>query len=402
MLMLKRGLTLPLTTLYGLGTTIGAGIFALIGKVAGHAGLFAPVSFLVAAALAGFTALAFAELSARYPHSAGEAVYVEAGLRSPSLALLTGLFVIAAGCVSAAAILNGAAGYINELAIVPRGLMILAIALVLGLLAAWGIRESVIAASVLTLVEIGGVVLVIAVAWPDAADIAQRLAAVPSLDSNACNGIFFGALLAFYAFIGFEDMVNVAEEVKAVERTLPRAIILTLLITTVLYLTLASVSVLAVSPVELAASEAPMALIFARGSGWSPLIIVVISLLALLNGALIQIIMASRVLYGLSTRQWLHPALAKVHPRTQTPLVATGMITAVILALALWFPLEPLAQATSVITLTIFAVVNLALWQIKRRAPSVAGIIAFPKWVPMIGFGVSVAFIVAAAVQLAR
>src|SRR5690606_38628577 len=118
---LKRGLSLPLATLYGLGTTIGAGVFALIGKVAGHAGLFAPISFLVAAALAAFTAFSFAELCARYPYSAGEAVYVEVGLRSPTLALIIGLLVIAAGCASAAAIVNGAAGYVRELIPVPRG-----------------------------------------------------------------------------------------------------------------------------------------------------------------------------------------------------------------------------------------------------------------------------------------
>lgn len=399
---LRRGLTLPLATLYGLGTTIGAGIFALIGKVAGHAGLFAPVSFLVAAVLAVFTALSFAELCARYPHSAGEAVYVEAGLRSPTLALFTGLFVIAAGCVSAAAILNGAAGYIKELVPVPRGLAIVVLALSLGLLAAWGIRESVMAASLFTVIEIAGLVLVIVVAVPTASDLPQRLwATVPPLELGAWHGIFLGSLLAFYAFIGFEDMVNVAEEVKAVRRTLPLAIVLTLLITTVLYLALASVSVLAVPPTELAASEAPMALIFAHSTGASPVVISIISLFALLNGALIQIIMASRVLYGLSTQRWLHPGLATLHPRTQTPLVTTALSTAVVLVLALWFPIEPLAQATSLVMLTVFAIVNLALWRLKRRESAPAGVIVFPSWVPAVGFVVSAGFVVVAALQLA-
>jgi amino acid transporter len=392
---LRRGLSLPLATLYGLGTTIGAGIFALIGKVAGHAGFFAPVSFVVAALLATFTALSFAELCARYPHSAGEAVYVEAGLRSPTLALFTGLFVVAAGCVSAAAILNGAAGYIGELATVPRAMAIVILALSLGLLAAWGIRESVMAASLFTVVEIGGLLVVIAVAAPGLSELPQHLGAiVPPFDIRAWHGILLGSLLAFYAFIGFEDMVNVAEEVKTVRRTLPLAIVLTLVITTVLYLALAAVSVMAVPPQELAASDAPMALIFARSAGASPVAISVISLFALLNGALIQIIMASRVLYGLSTQRWLHPGLARIHPRTQTPLVATALSTAVVLVLALWFPIEPLAQAASLVMLTVFAIVNLALWRMKRRAPTPIGIMVVPRWIPFVGFLISAGFVV--------
>lgn len=401
--LLKRDLSLLMVTLYGLGTTIGAGIFALIGKVVGRAGAFAPVSFLLAAGLATFSALSFAELCARYPHSAGEAVYVEAGLGSRGLALVTGLFVIAAGCVSSAAILNGASGYINELVPMPRLLAIPALALALGLLAAWGIRESVIAAGLFTLIEIGGLGLVIVGAAPAAGELTEHLlATVPPFSLEAWQGIFFGSLLAFYAFLGFEDMVNVAEEVKAAPRTLPVAIILTLVITTLLYLALAIVSVHAVPPAELIASEAPMALVFARGTGASPLAISLISLVALLNGALIQIIMASRVLYGLAARGWLHPVLARVHPRSQTPLAATVLAASAVLVLALGFPIEPLAGTASLLILAVFAAVNLALWRLKRRDPRTVGVIAFPAWVPLAGFVVSAGFVILALVQLAR
>ena len=147
---LRRTLSLPLLTLYGLGTTIGAGIFALIGKVAGNAGLFAPLSFLVASLLAAFSALSFAELSARFPRAAGEAVYVREGLRSHRLALAVGLLVAVSGTVSAAAIVNGAVGYVHEFVGLPGVVIIIGIVLALGLAAAWGIRESVTLASLLT------------------------------------------------------------------------------------------------------------------------------------------------------------------------------------------------------------------------------------------------------------
>ena len=140
--MIRRGLL----TLYGLGTTIGAGVYVLIGKVAGQAGLFAPLSFLIAAGLAGFTAFSFAELSSRLPRSAGEAVYVREGLRLPRLSLAVGLLVVLAGTVSSAAVIVGAAGYMQLYLPAPQTAIVVAMALGLGLLAAWGINQSVGAA----------------------------------------------------------------------------------------------------------------------------------------------------------------------------------------------------------------------------------------------------------------
>lgn len=391
---LKRSLSLPLITLYGLGTTIGAGIFALVGKVAGRADLLAPVSFLVAAGLAAFTALSFAELSSRLPRSAAEAVYVRAGFRSRRLSVAVGLFVTLAGIVSAAAIVNGAVGYVHEFLPLARATVIVALVLGLGLVAAWGITESVSTAALFTAVEIAGLALVVWAGHEGWATLPERAGAlVPPLDGAAWGGILAGAILAFYAFLGFEDMVNVAEEVKEVSRTLPAAIILTLVITTALYVTVAVTAVLAVPPDELALSGAPLALIYQRGTGGSAAVISLISIFALLNGALIQVIMSSRVLYGLSSRGDVPAVLGRVNPVTRTPLVATALSTALILALALWLPIEPLAEATSVIMLFVFALVNLALVLIKRYEPRPPGVWVFPAWVPVAGFLVSSAFL---------
>jgi amino acid transporter len=384
---LKRSLSLPLITLYGVGTTIGAGIFVLVGKVAGAALIYAPVSFLLAAVLAGFSAFAFAELSARYPQSAGEAVYVYEGLGSRRLALAVGLLVVLAGIVSCATIANGFVGYVQLFLGLPDAIVLVAVVLVLGLIAAWGIAESVILAAVLTLLEIGALILVIWAGRDSLAELPARLPElIPPLAGGAWLGIVSGAVLAFYAFIGFEDMVNVAEEVKDVRRTLPRAIILTLVVTTLLYLALAVVAVLVLPVQELAASEAPVALIYERASGSSAAVVSLIAIVAVLNGALVQVIMAARVLYGLSARAWLPEAFARINPATRTPLVATALVTALILVFALALPLVTLARTTSFVTLVIFAAINLALWRIKGRAPAPPGIGVYPRWVCLCGF----------------
>ena len=208
---------------------------------------------------------------------------------------------------------------------------------------------------------------------------------IPPFETAAWGNIFIGAFLAFYAFIGFEDMVNVAEEVKDAPRLLPKAIILALVISSVLYLTVTTVAVLALPIDKLITSEAPLAVIVESRNHDYTSFISAISLIAVVNGALIQIIMASRVLYGMGKNRLAPRLLAKVHPRTQTPLISTGLVSFLILVLALWLPLVTLAQITSFITLMIFACVNLALIRIKLKIPIQAGCVHSPFWVPVIG-----------------
>ncbi len=392
---LKRSLSLWLITFYGVGTILGAGIYVLIGKVAAAAGLYAPMAFLVAAVLAGLSAFSYAELSARFPKSAGEALYVQEGLGLRGLSILVGGLIILTGIVSAATIANGFVGYLHVFVAVPDWLAIALVVLGLGALAAWGISESVIAATVITLLEIGGLLFILFIAGDSLGQLPERLPELlPPLDAGIWQGILLGAALAFYAFIGFEDMVNVAEEVKDPQRNLPRAILLALGISTLLYLLVALTAVLAMPPQELAASRAPRAAIYTHSTGESAMIISLISLFAVVNGALIQIIMSSRVLYGMSRTGWLHAALGVVHPFTRTPLLATALVTLVVLALALWLPLETLARITSFIVLVVFSLINLSLLRIKRRDPRPAGIRTIPGWVPWAGFSASSAFVI--------
>ncbi len=185
------------------------------------------------------------------------------------------------------------------------------------------------------------------------------------------TGIFAGAFLAFYAFIGFEDMVNVAEEVKEPNKTMPRAIALAVIISTALYMLISWVAVMAMPLDKLTASEAPLADLVADKSAMGSNLLVIISLFAIVNGVLIQMIMGSRVLYGMGARKFAPPKLASfltvISARTQTPINATLIIMTVIITAALALPLVVLAKITSFVILMVFMLVNLSLWKVKKQ-----------------------------------
>ncbi|MBD3610758.1 MAG: amino acid permease [Gammaproteobacteria bacterium] len=389
---LKRNISLPLLTFYGLGTILGAGIYVLIGEVVAVSGMYAPLSFIIASFLAVFTAFSYAELSARYPKSAGEAVYVEAAFHHPHISLLMGSLVIMIGLVSSATLANGFVGYLQVFFELPDWLVLVLLIGGLGLIAAWGISESVWLATIITLLEVFGLLLIINVSSDALLSVPANLdKLLPEMGEGVWLGIMMGSFLAFYAYVGFEDMVNVAEEVKNPSHTMPRAIILALVVSSTLYLLVALVSVLSIPLEQLAGNQAPLAHLYQHVSGNKPTVISLISLVAVINGALIQIIMASRVLYGLSNQGWLPPIFSRVHPRRHTPLFSTMIVTLLILILALWFPLVTLAKTTSFVTLIVFAIVNVSLWKIQAKGMSGNNFV--PRWVPIVGATVSLGFL---------
>lgn len=385
---LKRRLSLPLLTLYGLGVTVGAGIYVLVGVTAAEAGLYAPISFLLAALVVAFTGFTYAELTTRFPVSAGEAVYVQNGLGSKRLALVVGLMVAASGLVSSAAIAIGASSYLGNFIPLPPFVLAVGIILGLGFASAWGILESVIFASVLTCIEIIGLFVVIYFGFtlkPDLLADIGRL--VPPVEIDAWKGIGVAGLLAFFAFVGFEDLANVAEEVVEPRKTMPRAIIATLLISTLLYLAVVSVVVLTVPMETLVVSSAPLDLVFVDAHPSARTSFSLIAATATLNGVLVQMIMVSRVLYGLASDGQLSKRLSYVHPKTGTPMIATALVVLMVLVLALLLPINRLAEMTSQIALVVFAVVNLALLRLKaKRAGTEQDAFTVPFWVPVIGF----------------
>ena len=394
---LQRRLSLPLLVLYGIGITIGAGIYVLIGAVAGHAGSYAPWSFVLAAVVMAFTVGSYAELTTRFPVSAGEAAYVRAAFRSRAASTLTGLLTIVIGIVSSAAVALGAAGYIAQFTDLPPSAVVALLLAVLGAVAAWGILESVLLASLFTLIEAGGLIAIIVAGLHAGLPLAGALS-VPPLDFGTLSGIGYASLLAFFAFIGFEDLANVVEEAKVPHRDIPRAMMLTLVISTVLYVAVAAIAVAAVPVAELAASPAPLSLVFRTLAGVSPATISAIAIVATLNTILAQMTMAARVVYGLARQGDLPGFAGRVHPKTATPLIATALIVAATLALALLVPFERLAEGTSLATLVVFALVNLSLLRLRHRKIHTDGPhIRVPLWVPAAGL-VSCLAMMAAAV----
>jgi len=397
---LRRRLGLALLVLYGTGITVGAGIYVLIGAVAGHAGVYAPWSFVVAAAVMTLTVASYAELSTRFPVSAGEAAYVRAAFQSRALSTAIGLLTVVIGVVSSAAVTLGSVGYIQQFIDLPQGLIVVSVIIALGAVAAWGILESVALASVFTIIEVGGLITVIVAGIHAGLPIATTIAHAPPLNAMAMSGIGFGSLLAFFAFIGFEDLANVVEEAKIPHRDIPRAMILTLLISTILYVFVAAVAVSA-GPIErLSSSSAPLSLVFREVAGVSPATISAIAIVATLNTTLAQMTMAARVVYGIARERELPAIFARVHPRTGTPLVATACVAASIVPLALLVPLTPLAEGTSLATLAVFALVNLALLRLRcRRVPSDIPHVTVPTWVPATGFVTCVAMMAGALLR---
>lgn len=402
---LARRLTLSHAVLYGLGVTIGAGIYVLVGTMAGLAGVHAPVAFLIAAAVMAPTAASYAELAGRFPYSAGAAVYVSEGFGRPWLALVVGGLVAAAGLIATSAIAAGGAGYLRALVPMQPAVAITAVVLAMGAVAAWGIRESVTLAGVMTVIEIGGLVLLILAGLiADPWLLIGAKAVFPSpLDGAAWSGVLAASLPAVFAFIGFESLANIAEEVVEPKRTLTRAIFLTLLVSTVLYVLVGTLAVLTLPPAVLAASPAPLTLVFDRLTRLAPAIFTLIAIVATLNGIIVQVIMLSRVLYGLADRGHLPAALAEVHPLTRTPLRATAAVVACILALTLSFRIDALADMAAQVTLVIFALVNGALFRLKLRDGRAGDGTRFTtaRWVPLAGALSCAALLVAALMGFA-
>jgi len=392
---LKRSLNLPLFTLYGLGNILGAGIYVLIGKVAASSGVFLPIAFFVASIVATITACTYAEMSSRFPHSAGEAVYLQQGFNLQWLSVLVGLLITTGGIVSAATMARGFAAYFNVFLSWPAVLIMALLIVILALVSIWDITKAVAIAALFTILEILGLCIIIGVGADKLLTLPQRLPElIPAADFVVWQGIFLGAFLAFYAYIGFEDMVNVAEEVKSPRKTIPRGIVLTIILATFFYMLIAIIAVLAVPIEQLADSDAPLAMIYQQSTGNKPVIISLIGMFAITNGILIQIIMASRILYGMSKEGWLPSILGRVHPGTRTPIISSTLVAGIILILAISLSLESLAKTTSYTVLIVFTLVNMALILIKRRDPRPRGVTLFPMWLPVSGLLLCLSLIV--------
>ncbi|MEM8877218.1 MAG: amino acid permease [Pseudomonadota bacterium] len=363
---LRRVIGLTLLVFYGVGVTVGAGIFALIGEIVAIAGDNAAWSFLLAGVIAGCTGISYALLAGVYPRAAGEAFYVTLGL-GPGWGRAAGLAMVVVGTVSSAVIALAFTGYVADLMPVSRAPLTVALIVLLAFIAFIGVRESVLFAAAITVLELGTLVVVVFGGFPFLIGSGAEQSAGPAIVSSAPVAILAGALVAFFAFIGFEDIENLAEETINPHRTLPLAIILTLVITVTIYVLLAMVAVAIPDRSGLVNSEAPMRFVFESVTDLDGSAISGIAALAMVNGILVQMIMASRILFGMARDGLIPGWLALLHPERRTPMTAILCVAAAISLCVLAFPLLGLAQAASLATLSVFGLVNIALWRIGRR-----------------------------------
>jgi len=393
---LRRSLGFWALASYGLGDILGAGIYALMGKVAGAAGAFAWLGFSVSLLAATITALTYSELVTRFPKSGGEAYYTAQGFRLPLVSTVTGWLVFCAGTLSLSAIAVAFAGYMHDwLPGLPDAFVIAAFILTLGFINFWGIRESSMANIVCTIIEASGLVLVIVVGAIYLADAEPAAAVQPSpfaLGEADWTGVMQGAALAFFAFIGFQDMVNVAEEVKEPERNFPKAILAALAVAGLTYIVIAIIATQVVDPAAIGESNAPLNQVVATATGDGRIqnLFPIIALFAVANTGLLNFIMASRLLYGMAGQGLLPGPLARVHAVRRTPHWAILTVLAVALALALSGTLGYLAGSTSTLLLVVFLTVNLALVMVKRRgAGRDEGGFRVPMVVPLSGVAIT-------------
>lgn len=359
---------------YGTGTILGAGIFVVIGEVLDQAGSAAPFAYALAGLVAVFTALSFAEVGARVPTAAGAIDYVEAAFgERAQLPAIVGWLLIVANIVSGATITTGFVSYLSSFVDVPGWMATVGLLAIVGAVSIAGMKQ---AAWFMTSTTILGLITLVAIlwftregllAWPG---MVMRGDVVEGLGTGAFTSILAGAFLAIYSFIGFGDMAQTAEELKEPERNLPRGIIITIVLVFSFYILIA-MALAGLRDIDAVAdADAPLVFAATRDGAFPALPLALASLLVIVNGALTQIVAASRLLMdlGRDTRGGVPDRVGKVSDTTNTPILATLLVLGVALALALFIPLGTLASGTSLVILMVFALVNAALWKLKRES----------------------------------
>jgi amino acid transporter len=375
--------------LYGLGSMLGAGIYGLIGKAAGQAGNAVWLAFVVALVAALLTALSYASLGSRYPRAAGAAYVTERAYGFTLLSFMVGLALVCSGLTSVATqsqVFAANLAALFGLEGLPLSWIALGFLLILTGIVFRGIRESMWVNVLCTLIEAGGLVLVIVVGasyWGSVDYLA--IPAAPDAD-HAALLIMQASVLAFFAFIGFEDMINVAEETRDPERTVPLGLILAMGAAALLYIAVAVTAVSVVPWAELAEAPGPITAVMERAAPSIPsAVFTAITLFAVANTALVNYVTASRLIYGMA-RQGLLPArLGSVHAARRTPHIAVAALFLVLAPLALLGTITELAAATVLLLLLVFTVVNGALFILKGRKGEKKGRFEIPRFIPALG-----------------
>jgi len=367
---LKRRISLFGVTLYGIGNVLGAGIYALIGVVVGETGNLSWLAFILASVTGALTGLSYAELSSMYPKSAAEFVYTEEAFKFRLLSFLLGWIIIFSGILSAATVALGFAEYLAALIgippIIPVAIFAVILIVILSLINFVGIRASTWTNILFTLIEASGLILIIIIGIPYLGTVNYFVLPIGS----SFGAIFSAVALIFFAYIGFEDIANIAEEVKEPARNLPRAIIYSIIITTILYC-LTAISVVSILPYsEIASSQAPLSSVVSEVLGpVGGIIMSFIALFATANTVLIMMIVTSRMMYGMARDKALPEGLSKVSSKHRTPTLAI-LVTMMLAIIPLFLgDIRTVADATVFGVLVTFFLVNLSLIVLRKKKP---------------------------------
>jgi amino acid transporter len=391
---LRRTISRPMLLMLVVGDVLGAGIYALVGEVGGRTGGAIWAAFLLALGLALLTAFAYAELVTKYPQAAGAALYVNKAWGKPFLTFLVAFAVMCSGLTSAATLARAVGGdYLTDFVEAPTVLVGLAFIVLVALVNFRGISESVKLNVVLTTIELSGLLLVVVVGvaaiTEGGGDVDPGRALELGGEGSAITALLGGAGLAFFALIGFEDSVNLAEEAREPRRDYPLALFGGLAIAGLLYLMVTVIASIVVPTGRLAGSDGPLLEVVAAGP-WSlpDRLFSAIALCALANGALINMVMASRIVYGMAREDILPKPLGWVHAGRQTPWVAIVATTAIAMVLIASGELDDLADTTVLLLLLVFASVNIAVLVLRRDHVS-HDHFRVPPPIPVLGAAVS-------------
>ena len=367
---LKRGITQWLLLFFIVGDIIGAGIYALVGQVGSAVGGAIWTAFLLALILALFTAASYAELVTKYPRAGGTATYAHNAFKNPFVSFVVAFAVAASSLFSAATLTRAFGGdYLQQFISAPTSLVALVAIVVVGLINFWGISESVRINVIFTLIEVFGLLLIVLIGILTLSTGSGEPARALEFNegTSVSIAILSGAALAFYALIGFEDSVNVAEETQNPSRVYPRVLFGGLLTAGLIYLLVTFTASMVVDTGTLASSSGPLLEVVRAGPLSIPTqLFAAIALFAVANGALINMIMASRVIYGMADQGVMPSVFARVHRGRRTPWVSIVFTTLIVMVLILSGDIGDLARATVLLLLLVFIVVNVCVFVLRR------------------------------------
>ncbi len=367
---LRRAIGPRLLLFLVIGDMLGTGIYALTGDVAGRVGGAAWLAFGGAFLVAMLTATSYLELVGKYPSAAGAALYSQRAFNSRFITFLVGFAVMCSALTSVAAASRAFSGYFQELAAAPLVLLVPLFIVALAWINFRGIEESVKVNVVLTCIELLGLLIVIGVgSWALSQGIGEPARALEfNMEGDPFSLVMSGAALAFFAIIGFEDSVNMVEETQNPQRDFPRAFFVGISITGVTYMLVAFFTTALVPIDVLRETDQDLLEVVRAGAPWFPLMVFsVIAMTAVGNTSLINLMMSSRLLYGMAKERTIPRLFAAVHERRRTPWFAILCTTGIALALASWSCVRTLGGTTALLLLCVFAIVNLAVLLLRKR-----------------------------------